>query len=146
MLENVLPSNQAQIERVSDYIMEMGIDRVGMYGLAFKPGTDDLRESPYVKLASRLQQNGMKVNCVDPMVQVSRLVGHNRQYVQDVLPELPEMVVDSVESLARCQCIVLAHPIESHQIESWLKSGKEVIDLTISDREIEHDNYNTVTK
>jgi GDP-mannose 6-dehydrogenase len=144
MLEHILPSNQVQIDRVSDHIIDMDVDRVGMYGVAFKPGTDDLRESPYVKLASRLRQEGVDVWCYDPLVEISKLAGHNRRYMKRKLPKLPEMLVESVESLAECSCIVLGHPLEQQQVDSWLKEGKEVFDLTISNNNFNHNNYHTI--
>jgi GDP-mannose 6-dehydrogenase len=146
MLENILPSNEAQIERVSTHILDMGVSEVGIYGMAFKPGTDDLRESPYVKLASRLQEEGIEVRCYDPLVEVSELVGHNRRYMQNTLPELPEILVESLESLSECPCIVLGHPLEPRQVNFWLQGEKKVIDLTISDHKFDREGYHSLSK
>ena len=146
MLENILPSNQAQIERVSSHILDMDIDKVGIYGMAFKPGTDDLRESPYVKLASQLQEEGIEVRCHDPLVEVSELVGHNLRYMQSVLPELSEMLVESQESLSECPCIVLGHPVDRQQIRHWLQSGRKLIDLTVTDTSIDSRRYLSISK
>ncbi len=146
MLENVLPSNQAQIERVSSHILEMGVEEVGIYGMAFKPGTDDLRESPYVKLTSRLQNEGIDLRCYDPLVDVSELVGHNRRYIEGTLPNLQELLVESPESLVECRCIVLSHPVNQQELESWLRKGIEVIDLTVSCNKAKYENYYSISK
>jgi GDP-mannose 6-dehydrogenase len=144
MLENVLPSNQAQIERVSNHILGMEVEEVGIYGMAFKPGTDDLRESPYVKLASRLQDQGIEIRCYDPLVQVSELVGHNRRYMEKMLPNLPELLVDSAQSLSGCACIVLGHPLAEQNVKHWLECGKIVYDLAISQEKIDHPRYHSL--
>ena len=75
VLANVLVSNEMQIRRVVDNILALGRRKVGIFGLAFKSGTDDLRESPMVELAERLIGKGYDVRIYDANVALSNLSG-----------------------------------------------------------------------
>jgi GDP-mannose 6-dehydrogenase len=130
MLEQVLPSNSAQIERALDLILASGCRRVGLHGIAFKPGTDDLRESPLVELAERLLGKGRRIILFDEEVEVARLVGGNKSFVEQKLPHLAELLTSRIADFDGCDLIVLGHDVGNPQLESWLTSGKQVLDLT----------------
>ena len=93
-LRQVLPSNQANIERTYETIARHGRQRVALFGLAFKQGTDDLRESPFVALAERLLGKGYDLRIFDRSVQVARLVGSNRAFIEREIPHLERLMVD----------------------------------------------------
>ena len=93
-LRQVLPSNQANIERTYEAIARHGRQTVALYGLAFKQGTDDLRESPFVVLAERLLGKGYDLRIFDRSVQVARLVGSNRAFIEREIPHLERLMVD----------------------------------------------------
>ena len=95
ILESIVPSNEGQIDRVFKIIEATGKRRVGLLGLAFKPGTDDLRESPLVALAERLLGRGFELLIHDPQVAVSRLLGANRAYVDQRIPHLSRLMAGS---------------------------------------------------
>ena len=78
MLSSLLHSNRVHIEHAVDKILALGRPKVGMLGLSFKAGTDDLRESPLVMVAKRLIGEGCELRIFDPEVQLSRLLGANR--------------------------------------------------------------------
>ena len=98
LLESILPSNQRHLRRTIDVILALGKRRVGMLGLAFKPGIDDLRESPLVELAETLIGKGFDVRIHDEAVAVSRLVGANRDYMDEHLPHLADLMVETVDA------------------------------------------------
>jgi GDP-mannose 6-dehydrogenase len=99
LLENVLPSNARHLERTINVVLGLGRRRVGLLGLAFKPGLDDLRESPLVALAETLIGKGYDLRIYDPAVSVSRLVGANREYMVQHLPHLSELLVDDLDAV-----------------------------------------------
>jgi GDP-mannose 6-dehydrogenase len=130
MLEGVLPSNIHQIDRCLQMILEVGVSKIGFHGIAFKSGTDDLRESPYVELAERLLGKGKDLVFFDKYVDVSRLVGRNKSYIEQVFPHLAEMVTGDPTSLDEMELIVLCHSAPAETVDAWIASGKRVVDLT----------------
>jgi GDP-mannose 6-dehydrogenase len=69
-------------------------------GLSFKPGTDDLRESPLVELAERLLGKGFDLKIYDANVALSRLIGANRAYIEERLPHLGDLLSNDAEEVA----------------------------------------------
>jgi len=130
MLESVLPSNRSQIERVLAMILSTGARYIGFHGIAFKPGTDDLRESPHVELAERLIGKGRNLVVFDEKVQFARLLGGNKSFVEEKFPHLAGLLTDRVEALAECDAILLAHPASAESIVAWKAAGRLVVDLT----------------
>lgn len=101
LIESILPSNDSVIDRTFDTILATGATRVGIFGLSFKPGTDDLRESPLVTLAERCIGRGLEVLIWDDQVQLSSIKGANRAFIDARLPHLSRLLVNSPESVAR---------------------------------------------
>jgi GDP-mannose 6-dehydrogenase len=99
ILEHILPSNEDHLRRAFDAIAATGKRRVGLFGLSFKPGTDDLRESPLVELAERLHGKGYDLRIHDANVSLSRLIGANREYIETRLPHLAQLLAGSVSEV-----------------------------------------------
>jgi GDP-mannose 6-dehydrogenase len=109
-LGNVMPSNQAIVDGVFNRIAEHGRQRVALFGLAFKQGTDDLRESPFVALAEKLIGKGYDLAIFDRSVEIARLVGSNRAYIDREIPHLERLMVASpAEALANAKVAVIGH-------------------------------------
>ena len=109
-LKNVLPSNQAVIDRAFDAIAQHGRQRVALFGLAFKQGTDDLRESPFVVLAEKLLGKGYDVSIFDRSVQVARLTGSNRAYIEREIPHLERLLAaEPADALQGAKLVVVGH-------------------------------------
>ena len=102
ILAHVLPSNEEHLKRAFELVARTGKRKVGLFGLSFKPGTDDLRESPMVELAERLLGKGYDLKIYDANVSMSRLLGANREYIEQRLPHLGQLLAPNVED-------VLAH-------------------------------------
>lgn len=96
LVDSVLRSNEAhkhfQYEQVVDGLAPGA--RILMVGLAFKSGTDDLRESPHIDLARKLLRAGYQLSIYDPAVDATQLVGQNLGYMYSQLPSLKELLVD----------------------------------------------------
>jgi GDP-mannose 6-dehydrogenase len=95
LLSGALTSNRLSINDAVDRVVAGEGRRVALLGLSFKPGSDDLRESPYVDLAETLLGKGYEVRIYDPVLNPSSLVGTNRQYVESKLPHLRRILSDS---------------------------------------------------
>ena len=108
ILEAVLPSNRLQIEAARLKIYELGARSVGILGLSYKPGTDDVRESPVVDLICALRQDGVAVLVHDPDVQVDNTIS-NRACLERLLPGIDQMLHPNIEDvLSQCQVLVVA--------------------------------------
>lgn len=99
LIRAVMPSNRQQIQQAVDQVMESGLSRVGLLGLSFKAGTDDLRESPMVILAETLLGKGYHLRIFDRNVMVSRLTGANKAYIEQQIPHLAALLCDTVDEL-----------------------------------------------
>ena len=84
----IAPSNRAHIDLAIAKVMATGKRRIGMIGLSFKTGTDDLRESPLVLLAEHFIGKGCTLLVYDPEVHLSNLLGANRRYIEQHLPHI----------------------------------------------------------
>jgi GDP-mannose 6-dehydrogenase len=130
ILENVLASNTAHLQRAFDSIAATRKRKVGMFGLSFKPGTDDLRESPLVELAEKLIGKGYDIRIYDANVTLSRLMGANREYIERHLPHVGELLTDSVDEVMEHAevCVV---GCKDEAVLQALKDtgGRSVVDL-----------------
>lgn len=109
-MRQVLPSNGAIIDRAFEAVTRHGRTRVALFGLAFKNGTDDLRESPFVVLAERLLGRGYDLAIFDRSVKVAQLVGSNRAYIEREIPHLERLLVDTPEAaLDGAGLVVVGH-------------------------------------
>ncbi len=108
MLGSVMGSNRAHIDHVLEKIMTPGVRRVAMIGLSFKAGTDDLRESPLVAVAERLIGKGYDLRIYDPEVNLSRLIGANKRFIEETIPHIGSLMVNSCEeALAHGQVVLI---------------------------------------
>jgi GDP-mannose 6-dehydrogenase len=110
LLSQLLPSNAAVVERTYAAIARQGRQRVSLFGLAFKPATDDLRESPFVQLAERLIGRGYELRIFDRSVRIATLLGANRSYIEREIPHLERLLTASpAEALEGSRLVVFGH-------------------------------------
>ncbi len=131
MLTSVLESNQQHVERALEMIQRRGRRKVALFGLAFKPGTDDLRESPLVTLAERLIGKGFDLAIFDRSVDLGRLTGTNLEYIRCEIPHLDRLVSNSIDgTLNGAGTIVIGHaPRDVVPKIAAAAVGRSVIDL-----------------
>jgi GDP-mannose 6-dehydrogenase len=130
-LRQVLAGNQAIVERVFDLVARHGRQPVALFGLAFKQGTDDLRESPFVLLAERLLGRGFELRIYDRSVQVARLMGANRAYIDREIPHLERLMVISPQAALSGSRIAVVGHVAPEDRPALLEAlaGHVVIDL-----------------
>ena len=110
LLRAVMPSNRQHIQQAVEQIVESGRTRVGLLGLSFKAGTDDLRESPMVILAETLLGKGYDVRIFDRNVLMARLTGANKAYIDEQIPHLAALMCGTPEALvAHAELIVVGN-------------------------------------
>jgi GDP-mannose 6-dehydrogenase len=131
ILSAVLPSNQLQIERGVQAVVEKGNREIGILGLSFKAGTDDLRESPMVELTERLIGKGFEVRVYDRNVSLACLHGANRDYILNRIPHLSRLMVPTIdEVLGHARTIVIGNGApEFADVPRRAGEGQTVIDF-----------------
>jgi GDP-mannose 6-dehydrogenase len=108
VLNHIIDSNKMLIERGAEWILHQSNKRVAFLGISFKRGTDDVRESPFVDLVERLIGKGYMVRIFDPNVQLSQLLGANKEYIMRVLPHIADLMVPTIaDALSWAQTIVV---------------------------------------
>lgn len=132
LLSSILPSNERQVRRAVDAVLQLKKKAIGVVGLAFKPDTDDLRESPMVTLVETLIGKGCAVRILDPNVVVARLRGANRQYIETEIPHIASLLCDTVPCLVdHAEVIVIgATCTESAQVLAAARPDQAIVDLT----------------
>lgn len=110
LLSTILPSNEAQIRHAIEAVLATRKRRVGVVGLSFKPGTDDLRASPMVALVEALIGKGCQVKVLDRNVSLARLIGANRRYIEEEIPHIASLMCDDLNTLLdHAEVLVIAN-------------------------------------
>jgi len=131
LIDAVLESNRHHIDRVVDRVLARGRGRVALFGIAFKPGTDDLRESPLVALAERLIGKGYELSIVDHFVETSRLLGRNKAFIEKEMPHFESLLTtDAKAALDGAKFVIVGHASKD-DIATIASShaGKTILDL-----------------
>jgi GDP-mannose 6-dehydrogenase len=137
LLESLMPSNQEHIDRAAASILHSRKRKVGMLGLSFKQGTDDLRESPLVHLAKRLLGEGCELKIWDPSVTLGRLIGSNRQFIEEEIPHIGSLLREDAESVIRSSEIIVlgTKALDKLALKAHLHAGQKLVDLVNLEKE-----------
>ena len=136
ILGAVLPSNELQIERALQTVIEHGGRKVGILGFSFKANSDDLRNSPLVELTERLLGKGFELRIYDSNVRLASIHGANRDYLLHRIPHISRLMAASIdEVLEHAETIVIGNGAEEFRgVLRRLGYHQTVIDLVrISD-------------
>ncbi len=110
ILNSILESNEMQIARGLQLIMDKGHKRVGLLGFSFKAGTDDLRESPVIEVTERLLGKGYDLRLYDKNVNIASLVGANRDFILNRIPHISKLMVHDIDDvLDHAQTVVIGN-------------------------------------
>jgi GDP-mannose 6-dehydrogenase len=131
VLEAILPSNQEHVERALGAVLQTGKRKVGLLGLSFKAGTDDLRESPQVQLSKRLLGEGFELCIWDRDVSMGRLMGSNRQFIEEVIPHIGSLLATQIEHVVNAAEVIIigTTSIDKKTLAGVLRPEQFVIDL-----------------
>lgn len=131
LLGSALVSNEKQVRALVQRIARLGSRKVGILGLAFKSGTDDLRESPMVHVAEWLIGKGYNLRIFDPNVQLSRLIGANRAFIEREIPHIASLMAGSPGEVVRDSRVLVVGNREQAYLNALkgLRRGQTVIDL-----------------
>jgi GDP-mannose 6-dehydrogenase len=131
LLDAIMMSNRAHIERAVERVLRTKRKKVGVLGLSFKAGTDDLRESPMVELIKRLLGEGCQVWIWDRDVSLGRLVGSNRQFIEDEIPHIGSLLVSELTEVVNHSELILigTKAVDENVLQAALRPDQELIDL-----------------
>ncbi len=131
MLAAIMNSNDHQVERSYDIIDSYGKKKIGLLGLSFKAGTDDLRESPLVTLAEMLIGRGFDLKIFDRNVEYARIHGANKDYINNHIPHVSRLLTSDIHQVVdSSDVIVLGNKDELFEsVLENLPEGKKVLDL-----------------
>jgi len=99
LLNSLLASNQAHINRALNLIKSFNTRKISILGISFKSETDDLRESPIVELVEHLLGKGFQLKIFDHNVQLARIFGANREYINEKIPHISSLLTESEEEI-----------------------------------------------
>lgn len=132
LLESVAKSNDLCVQRAFEAIIKTKNRKIGMLGLSFKPGTDDLRGSQMVKLAEYLIGKGCELKIYDKNISMARIMGANKAYIQKEIPHISSLLCESLDDVIKnSEVIVIGH--DTKEFKSAVKNLKKtqlVVDLT----------------
>jgi GDP-mannose 6-dehydrogenase len=138
VMSSVLESNRLHIQRAIDRILSTKRKRVGVLGLGFKPGTDDMRESPVVTLVEALVGKGCHVTIYDPDVFLGRVFGTNKEFIEQEIPHISSLMCSSIDAvISQSDLIVICQIREEFRNAIAYSSGDKIIlDLVRIGRDI----------
>ncbi|MDG1901173.1 MAG: nucleotide sugar dehydrogenase [Bacteroidales bacterium] len=134
-------SNTKQKELVFNDIVSKKKKRIGVMGISFKAGTDDLRYSPIVEVIEKLLGKGFEIKVYDENVNISKLIGKNKSFIEEHLPHLDQLLSDNMQEIADWSDIVILTNKEESFEKLNIDKSKIVMDLVRFPAFMNHENY-----
>ena len=147
IMNSILPSNEMQVSRGMQLIMEKGHRKIGILGFSFKAGTDDLRESPMIEVIERLLGKGHDLRIYDKNVHIASLVGANRDFILNRIPHISKLMVEEMDAvLDHAQTVVIGNKDPDFQsVPGRLRNGQVLVDFVrIDNRRSEKGKYDGI--
>jgi len=131
LLSSILDSNANQVKMGVNLITRTKKKKIGIFGFSFKPGTDDLRESPMVELIETLLGKGYKISIYDKNVSIAKIFGANKQYIEKEIPHISSLMCSSIEEVVeKSEVLVIGNDSESlKRIPKLMRKGQIIVDL-----------------
>ena len=115
VIQGILPSNKAHLESCIDLVLSTGEKSIGLFGLTFKEGTDDLRESPAVALAETLLGKGIRLSIYEPAISHETIHGANLAFIERNIPHIWNLLTPDFSDLLKCNVVVLLKKINDSE-------------------------------
>jgi GDP-mannose 6-dehydrogenase len=147
IMSAILPSNELQVAKGLQLIIEKGHKRIGVLGFSFKAGTDDLRESPMIEVIERLIGKGYDLRIFDKNVNLASLVGANRDFILNRIPHISKLMVNGIDAiLEHAQTVVIGNKDpEFEAVLDRLHDGQYLVDfIRIANRRSGNGKYDGI--
>jgi GDP-mannose 6-dehydrogenase len=131
VLGSILLSNRLQVAKAVDMVLRTGRRNIGVLGLSFKPGTDDLRESPLVALIETLLGKGLHLRIYDREVELARLAGANKEFIERGIPHISSLLCPRLDEVVSGAEVLVVGKRDA-EFETWagrLPAEQLLIDL-----------------
>ncbi len=147
VLNAIDPSNEIQKRIAIEIIESKGKRKVGILGLSFKSGTDDLRNSPIVDVAESLYGKGYDISIYDKNVRVSQLTGTNADFIATKLPHLHEIITDDLDKVCyENDVLVISNKEEEFGTLPEKYPNKCIVDLVRQFNDLDYEgNYEGIS-
>jgi GDP-mannose 6-dehydrogenase len=131
LLENLMTSNEHHLRSLLQLIERAEQNEVVILGLSFKSNTDDLRESTMVEVAQNLLGRGYKIRIYDPQLNLARLVGSNKRFIDTKMPHLASLLHDDLAPAAGQQGLIVAAQrcASIAELEKVITSRHRILDV-----------------
>ncbi len=134
ILKSVDKSNSEHIDFALNKVLSLNKRKISFISLTFKPGTDDLRFSPALEVAEKLIGSGYELKVYDKNLNVSKLIGKNKDFLMEKLPHIDKILVDSIDEAVDFGDVIVI-PNNEKYIEEYFKNNvisekKTIVDFT----------------
>jgi len=129
VLNSIDRSNKIHIENAVKIISDLNKKKLGFLGISFKPGTDDMRYSPVLELIEHFIGKGYEVKIYDKNVDLSRIVGKNKSFIEEKLPHINNLIMNDLNSLVKESEVIIISNKEKEFEALKVPEDKLIIDL-----------------
>jgi GDP-mannose 6-dehydrogenase len=136
LFDSIMSSNNEHVERAVEAVLRTNKKKIGLLGLSFKAGTDDLRESSLVNLVKRLLGEGCQCRIFDEDVVLGRILGSNRQFIEETIPHIGSLLVNDLREVVEGAEVLLigTKAVSREKLKEFLRPETLVIDLVHLDK------------
>jgi GDP-mannose 6-dehydrogenase len=117
LLSAVLESNDLHIQRLIERILNTKQKKIGILGLSFKAGTDDLRASPTVMLVESLLGKGCRIKIYDSEVSLARIFGANKAYIDHEISHISTLMCSEITEVLKESDVIVVAKLQDDIVE-----------------------------
>ncbi|MBS3097655.1 UDP-glucose/GDP-mannose dehydrogenase family protein [Candidatus Woesearchaeota archaeon] len=131
LLEAIKKSNESHIDVCANIILGTNKKKIGILGLSFKEGTDDLRSSAMIAIVKKLVDRGLNIKIYDKNVLLSQKFGANKKIIEEEFPHLMNLFCPTIRDVVNgSEAIVIKNKDDDFKILTKLiKESQIVIDF-----------------